>query len=341
MQEFCEEIESQIQTPAEIPNKNLLRPFLVSDVQLTGKHISSAKEHTDMNKLEPLQALHIEPRTQAEDKDSSSTAAEDLPTIVDTLPSSEKEKEEIKKWTQNSNKAQIEILISGRIGVGKLPLVNAIVGKEVAKFGKELHVQTRNVRCYKMATEEGVEVVVWDSPGLQDGSGNEEEYLAQLKEKCSNVDIIIYCIDISATRSSLAEYEAEESNFNDINMLTATFGPQWWKHSIFVMTRANLLEARLEVRQGDALEQHFNDILKAWEKKIHGALSEAGVPEKLVEEVPVVPAGYIKKPHLPGHEYWLSQLWSAFLKRAKQHCQPQIVKLNQGRFREKDVDLKD
>ena len=149
--------------------------------------------------------------------------ADDLPTIIDRLPISEEKKEETKMWIKQNTKGQIEILTTGRTGVGKSTLVNAIIGKEAAKQGNNLHAETKNVTCYKMAAEEGVEVVVWDSPGLQDGSGNEEEYLAQLKEKCSNVDIIIYCISLSATRS---EFGARQNDFNVIKKLTATFGPQ-------------------------------------------------------------------------------------------------------------------
>ena len=310
-------------------------------------------EQTDMNKLELLQSLHIEPRNQAKDKDTSLTAAVDLSTIIDRLQIPEENKEEIKKWIKENSKGQMEILLTGRTGAGKSRLVNAIVGKKVAKEGNELHTETMEVTGYKLATEEGVEVVVWDSPGLQDGSGNEEEYLAELKEKCSNVNIIIYCIymSMSARRS---EFREGQNDISAIKKLTATFGPQWWKHSIFVMTFANLLETilktELRVRQGvvleleqqSKLEEMFNDKIKEWKEAIHGALSAAGVPKKTVKEVPVVPAGVAIEPHLPGHRYWLSQLWFVLLNSAKESYQPKLVTLNQDRFRsEQDVDLKE
>ena len=303
------------------------RPSIGEVLRLLEKARAEVKdEHTHMNKLELLQALHIEPRTQAEDKHSS-LAAEELPTIIDKLLISEEEKiERIEK----SSKKRIEILITGKRRAGKSTLMNAIVGKEVAKPGKKLHTEKVNAMCYKMATEEGMDVDVWDSPGLQDGSENEEEYLTQLKEKCSNVDIIIYCINISATRS---EFKEGQNDISAIKKLTATFGPQWWKHSIFVMTFANLLETmlktQLDVRQGvvleleqqSQLEEMFNDRIMEWKVAIHGALLATGVPWDMVNEVPVVPAGVFIEPHLPGHDYWLSQLRSVLLNISKQQCQ--------------------
>ena len=300
-------------------------------------------EHTDTNKLELLQALHIEPRTQAEDKHSCSPEAKKLSTIIDRLPISEEEKKTAKKWTKSNSKGLIKILLTGRTGAGKSTLVNAIVGKEVAKRGNELRAEMMNVTCYKMATEEGMDVEVWDSPGLQDGSGNEEEYLTQLKEKCSNVDIIIYCINISATRS---EFKEGQNDISAIKKLTATFGPQWWKHSIFAMTFANLLETmlktELDVRQGvvlvleleqqSQLEEMFNDRILEWKVAIHGALLATGVPNKIVKNLRVLPAGAIIEPHLPGRQYWLSQLWFVLLFSAKQDCQLKLLTLNKDRI---------
>ena len=149
---------------------------------------------------------------------------------IDSQPDlSNDKKKEIKDWIRNSKK-RLEILITGRTGVGKSKLVNSLIGKEVAKVGNKLDIQTKNVEAHEVKTKEGVEVVVWDSPGLQDGSGNEEEYLAELKEKCSNVDIV--SIDIAATRSELAGEEEEVQNdLSAIQKLTTKFGTDWLSYT--------------------------------------------------------------------------------------------------------------
>ena len=260
----------------------------------------------------------------------------DLSTAIDRLPVTKQEKSEIKKWIRDGSARRIEILITGRTGVGKSTLVNSLVGRPVAKAGN-MRAVTKHVTSYEVTTEEGVEVVVWDSPGLQDSSGREEEYLAELKEKCSDVDVVIFCIKLAATRSELKEGQKE---LCAINKLTATFGPDMWKHAIFVMTFANTLEAMLKVKPD--CEKKFNDKLHEWEGRIRGALLAADVPKKIAEKVPVQPAGHPRKPHLPGREYWLSKLWFVFLKSAKLQSKPSITKLNIHRLkRARDVDEKD
>ena len=260
----------------------------------------------------------------------------DLSTAIDRLPVTKREKGEIKKWITDSRRKRIEILITGRTGVGKSTLVNSLVGRPVAEAGN-MRAVTKVVTDYQVTTEEGVEVVVWDSPGLQDSSGNEEEYLAELKAKCSDVDVVIFCIKLATTRSEL---KVAQKELRAINKLTTTFGPKLWKHAIFVLTFANTLEAMLKVKPD--CERLFNDKLQEWEGRIQGALIEAGVPKKIAEKVPVQPAGHPRKPHLPGREYWLSKLWLVFLKCAKQHSKPGITLLNLHRLkRASDVNEKD
>lgn len=235
----------------------------------------------------------------------------------------------------NSKRRSMEILITGRAGTGKSTLVNALVGKKVAETGSDLLITTKYVSGYKVKAGENTEIVVWDSPGLQDGSGEEDEYLSQMKENCKNVDIIVYCIDVSACRAQLQG--AEEEQIKDlcaIKQLTANFGVKYWEHSIFVLTRANALESSLMVKVNP--EKIFKERLEEWEKRIHTALKEEGVPTEIVRKVPVKPAGYPKKPHLLGHQFWLSSLWFTFTNQAKDLSQPKFTRVSQHRFKKEN-----
>jgi len=45
-----------------------------------------------------------------------------------------------------------------------------------------------------------VEITVFDTPGLADGTGNEEEYLRKIKEKVTDFDVFIFCTEMNTTR---------------------------------------------------------------------------------------------------------------------------------------------
>lgn len=271
----------------------------------------------------------------------------DLSTAIDKLPgTTKKEKEEIKDWLQHGSGGKIQIMITGRTGVGKSTLVNSLIGKPVAKVGNRLRVQTKNVRAYSVIAEGGLEVVVWDSPGLQDGSGNEEQYLAELKENCSAVDVVIFCIKVATARADLKE---EQKDLSAIKKLTSTFGSEFWEHSIFALTFANALvpllrprvrEKRNLTEEGKKQEcqRLFEERIDDWKTRIQTALREAGVPSDVIAAIPVEPAGHHFKPHLPGRQYWLSVLWFVFIQRAKLNSKPSLVKLSLHRWkRAKDV----
>ena len=101
------------------------------------------------------------------------------------------------KWTEKSK--SISILIAGKTGTGKSTLINAILGKEVVKVGKTLMPETTKVSVHMQKVED-ITVKIYDSPGLQDSTGNEPKYVAEIRDKCSNVDLFIYCIRMSETR---------------------------------------------------------------------------------------------------------------------------------------------
>ena len=248
----------------------------------------------------------------------------DISSAIDSLDDGENGG--MKEW---SKAKRIEILITGKTGVGKSTLVNGLVGRNVAKEGRNLRASTRGVTGYQLTTALGLEIIVWDTPGLQDRTGNEAAYLAEMKEKCSDVDIVICCIKLE-TRTKLGE---EQADFTAISKLTETFGPEWWRYSLFVMTFGNMLESMLKTTQPTVVEEEFNADIETWKQRIHQALSSAGVPENIVSQVPVEVAGHFKKPHLPGREYWFSTLWLTIADRIKPKSQPAFVKINENRFR--------
>ena len=228
----------------------------------------------------------------------------------------------------------LEILVTGRTGTGKSTLVNALVGRKVAEEGHGLRPHTMHVTKHVFVTSDHFEVTVWDSPGLQDGTVNEERYLAEVKEKCSSVDIVIYAIKISTTRSALTQGSGQsfENDYSAIQKLTRTFGVDWWKNAVVVLTFANKLEGMLKARSPLQVESKFKERIGEWKSRIRATLSEAGVPQEVADNVAIEPAGYIKKPHLPGHDYWLSILWFTFLSCTKRQVQPVLVKMNAKRF---------
>ena len=257
-----------------------------------------------------------------------------LEEIIETIPEIPAIKAEVKKWIKQSRERRcIQILVTGRTGAGMSTLVNGLIGKPkpVAKEGHFLTRETTTVTSYKMNTEEGLEIRVWDSPGLEAGTEDEEAYLAEMKEKCSDVDIAIYCIN-SCTDPELKQ---GQKDFAAIKNLTTTFGPEWWDHAMFVLTFGNLLESQLEVRvkDEDKRAEIFEEQIQSWIQEIHIALFEAGVAKEVANNVPVEVAGHVAKPDLPKRKYWFSRLWFALTYRAKLHSQPIFIEQNVHRMK--------
>lgn len=175
--------------------------------------------------------------------------------------------------------AKINSLFSLRViktGVGKSRLVNALVGKQVAQEGRPKTACTDVVTSYR-AVIYGVEVVVWDSPGLQDGTCNERLYLADMKNRLDRgFDVMIYCLSMTETRL----YDADK---NAIRAMTECFGKDLWRNAVVALTFANRI---MDPDEEDELA-YFMGEKYFWDKAIDDILGDLGIDCKVRSVLPV------------------------------------------------------
>ena len=203
------------------------------------------------------------------------------------------------RWVSETRQNRFTILITGKTGVGKSRLVNALVGERVAKEGRSKSACTDTVTSYR-AKINGVDVVVWDSPGLQDGTCNERLYLQDMESKLSQgFDVMIYCISMTDTRF----YEADKSA---IRTLTKEFGSKLWKNGVVALTFANLKTK--DPDEEDDLAYYLGERY-FWEKAIDEFLANLNVDLLVCQQIPIVPTGNYKQLRLHECENWLSDLW--------------------------------
>ena len=229
------------------------------------------------------------------------------------------------------------VLVSGRAGVGKSTLVNGIIGKRVAEEGglieqdvtKKLTPYSRNVS--------GVDVTVWDSPGLQDGSDNQNQsrYISEMQEKCSSVDVALYCINMAKKR--FPRSRSDNPDVLAMARITEAFGPDFWKNTIVVLTFANVVEAvNMSWRKLDASAKAatFQEELERWRGIIQDVLiNEIRVPQEIAMSVIVAPAGHYDDHQLPDRDYWLSSFWFCCLEvTATPEGRLALVRMNKARL---------
>ncbi len=240
---------------------------------------------------------------------------------------------------ESEQQKRIKILITGKSGNSKSVIINGLAGKYMIEERRILECKPRSDKLQHYVWEErGIKLDVWSSPHLQDQDDRISipEYLQELKEACSDVHLIIYCINMNLTRFLPGNPDARA-----MDNLTKLFGEQCWEKTIFALTFANVAAVDRFAPEDDESDTEenrrvaFQKGIEVWQKILTKVLiQEAKVTEPVVR---VVPTGHYKKPALPDRASWLTDLFIECGSIMPDEIKDNFIEFNQSRFKDEEL----
>ena len=184
------------------------------------------------------------------------------------------------------------ILVIGETGTGKSTLINNLLGKEVAPVGHTMESETLKVTPHEV-TVEGVPVVVYDTPGLDDTreGEDEEKYLDIMKSLLARkkIHLVIYCLKMTETRMRKGLIRTFEE-YHKIGVP--------WEQTVITVTFADMY------KEGDP--SRFSQIQQQLKKTLVGKVR---VAQSIVEKLKIRPTAKDPKEALPSGRPWYVPFW--------------------------------
>lgn len=204
----------------------------------------------------------------------------------------------LERMLANTKNKRLVFFVVGRTGWGKSSTVNSLVGKEVSKVN-DYEPETADVVGFDFEIN-GVKATVFDTPGLCDGSGNDEAYINLIKSKISKPDSMLYVSRLDETRS--------ENDRRAINIISNALGTLVWQYTVIVFTFANNVKP-------SQYETKLNTKIRI----IRQAIADEMGNEQMSYQIPVIAIDNTSKTTPDGKE-WLGNLFTAIVDRVSKEA---------------------
>ena len=200
------------------------------------------------------------------------------------------------------------ILVVGETGSGKSTLISNLLLEDIESEGGKMSFesQTSEVREHA-ATVQGVRVVLYDTPGLDDsrGAGHDAKYLQKMKEILDSGDIqlVLYCFKLNEIRmraSLIKTFQAYHKIHVD------------WNRTVMALTFADYVPVPGKEKKKPDFNmcRYFDGKVADLHEHIKKTLVErVGVETEAVQTIKVCPSTSDPSDSLPNGKQWFVPLW--------------------------------